>query len=248
MASLPLDANVPFMTVMATKMPFIGRGLAGVKKAGAKGKCATVPSVIFIQGLSVPADCSQTAPSGGGQPPSDMSACRGRHSWRARAGDRASRCAPRRARRQAERASIAAVNRVPPSPSPESREQAEIDDFDVLSLRSSSKYPGCAADIGHPGFELPASTYQPARGSHASRSFHGHACRPRRTGSGSARASAPPRVRWCGMGRAVRARSGGMGSSGDLEIGSRDDLGGHGRGPAAPVARRKREPCLKLDC
>lgn len=26
MASLPLDANVPFMTVMATKMPFLGRG------------------------------------------------------------------------------------------------------------------------------------------------------------------------------------------------------------------------------
>ena len=26
MASLPLDANVPFMTVMATKMPFMGRG------------------------------------------------------------------------------------------------------------------------------------------------------------------------------------------------------------------------------
>ena len=26
MASLPLDANVPFMTVMATKMPFVGRG------------------------------------------------------------------------------------------------------------------------------------------------------------------------------------------------------------------------------
>ena len=26
MAGLPLDANVPFMTVMATKMPFIGRG------------------------------------------------------------------------------------------------------------------------------------------------------------------------------------------------------------------------------
>jgi NAD(P)-dependent dehydrogenase (short-subunit alcohol dehydrogenase family) len=26
MAQLPLDANVPFMTVMATKMPFIGRG------------------------------------------------------------------------------------------------------------------------------------------------------------------------------------------------------------------------------
>ena len=26
MTSLPLDANVPFMTVMATKMPFIGRG------------------------------------------------------------------------------------------------------------------------------------------------------------------------------------------------------------------------------
>jgi hypothetical protein len=25
MASLPLDANVQFMTVMATKMPFIGR-------------------------------------------------------------------------------------------------------------------------------------------------------------------------------------------------------------------------------
>ncbi|MSU63577.1 MAG: SDR family oxidoreductase [Pedosphaera sp.] len=26
MASLPLDANVPFMTIMATKMPYIGRG------------------------------------------------------------------------------------------------------------------------------------------------------------------------------------------------------------------------------
>ena len=26
MDSLPLDANVQFMTVMATKMPFIGRG------------------------------------------------------------------------------------------------------------------------------------------------------------------------------------------------------------------------------
>jgi hypothetical protein len=26
MASLPLDANVLFMTVMATKMPFLGRG------------------------------------------------------------------------------------------------------------------------------------------------------------------------------------------------------------------------------
>ena len=26
MANLPLDANVQFMTVMATKMPFIGRG------------------------------------------------------------------------------------------------------------------------------------------------------------------------------------------------------------------------------
>jgi NAD(P)-dependent dehydrogenase (short-subunit alcohol dehydrogenase family) len=26
MASLPLDANVPFLTVMATRMPFIGRG------------------------------------------------------------------------------------------------------------------------------------------------------------------------------------------------------------------------------
>ena len=26
MASLPLDANVQYMTVMATKMPFIGRG------------------------------------------------------------------------------------------------------------------------------------------------------------------------------------------------------------------------------
>jgi NADP-dependent 3-hydroxy acid dehydrogenase YdfG len=26
MAGLPLDANVQFMTVMATKMPFIGRG------------------------------------------------------------------------------------------------------------------------------------------------------------------------------------------------------------------------------
>ena len=26
MASLSLDANVQFMTVMATKMPFIGRG------------------------------------------------------------------------------------------------------------------------------------------------------------------------------------------------------------------------------
>jgi len=26
MARLPLDANVQFLTVMATKMPFIGRG------------------------------------------------------------------------------------------------------------------------------------------------------------------------------------------------------------------------------
>jgi hypothetical protein len=26
MANLPLDVNVPFMTVMATRMPFIGRG------------------------------------------------------------------------------------------------------------------------------------------------------------------------------------------------------------------------------
>ena len=26
MAGLPLDANVQFMTVMATKMPYIGRG------------------------------------------------------------------------------------------------------------------------------------------------------------------------------------------------------------------------------
>ena len=26
MASLPLDANVHFMTVMATQMPFVGRG------------------------------------------------------------------------------------------------------------------------------------------------------------------------------------------------------------------------------
>ena len=26
MASLPLEANVPFMTVMATTMPFAGRG------------------------------------------------------------------------------------------------------------------------------------------------------------------------------------------------------------------------------
>jgi hypothetical protein len=26
MASLPLDVNVQFITVMATKMPFVGRG------------------------------------------------------------------------------------------------------------------------------------------------------------------------------------------------------------------------------
>jgi hypothetical protein len=26
MASLPLDANVQFMTIMASKMPFVGRG------------------------------------------------------------------------------------------------------------------------------------------------------------------------------------------------------------------------------
>jgi hypothetical protein len=26
MASLPLDANVQYLTVMATKMPFVGRG------------------------------------------------------------------------------------------------------------------------------------------------------------------------------------------------------------------------------
>jgi hypothetical protein len=26
MASLPLESNVQFMTIMATKMPFVGRG------------------------------------------------------------------------------------------------------------------------------------------------------------------------------------------------------------------------------
>jgi len=26
MASLPLEANVQFLTIMATKMPFVGRG------------------------------------------------------------------------------------------------------------------------------------------------------------------------------------------------------------------------------
>jgi NADP-dependent 3-hydroxy acid dehydrogenase YdfG len=26
MASLPIDTNVQFMTIMATKMPFVGRG------------------------------------------------------------------------------------------------------------------------------------------------------------------------------------------------------------------------------
>jgi hypothetical protein len=26
MASLPLDTNVQFLTIMATKMPFVGRG------------------------------------------------------------------------------------------------------------------------------------------------------------------------------------------------------------------------------
>jgi hypothetical protein len=26
MASLPLDTNIQFMTIMATKMPFVGRG------------------------------------------------------------------------------------------------------------------------------------------------------------------------------------------------------------------------------
>ena len=26
MASLPLEANIQFMTIMATKMPFVGRG------------------------------------------------------------------------------------------------------------------------------------------------------------------------------------------------------------------------------
>jgi hypothetical protein len=26
MAGLPLDANIEFLTIMATKMPFIGRG------------------------------------------------------------------------------------------------------------------------------------------------------------------------------------------------------------------------------
>ena len=31
MAGLPLDANVQFMTIMATKMPFIGRGLSAAR-------------------------------------------------------------------------------------------------------------------------------------------------------------------------------------------------------------------------
>jgi len=26
MAGIPLEANIPFMTVMATKMPYMGRG------------------------------------------------------------------------------------------------------------------------------------------------------------------------------------------------------------------------------
>jgi hypothetical protein len=26
MASMPLDANIPFLTIMATKMPWLGRG------------------------------------------------------------------------------------------------------------------------------------------------------------------------------------------------------------------------------
>ena len=37
MASLPLDANVQFMTVMATKMPFIGRGFQRLRRAPAAG-------------------------------------------------------------------------------------------------------------------------------------------------------------------------------------------------------------------
>ena len=32
MAGLPLDANVQFMTVMATSMPFIGRGCGGANR------------------------------------------------------------------------------------------------------------------------------------------------------------------------------------------------------------------------
>ena len=38
MASLPLDANVLFMTVMATKMPFVGRGKTS---GGPQGKIDT---------------------------------------------------------------------------------------------------------------------------------------------------------------------------------------------------------------
>ena len=36
MARLPLDANVQFMTIMATNMPFVGRGWGGSPRSAAR--------------------------------------------------------------------------------------------------------------------------------------------------------------------------------------------------------------------
>ena len=44
MASLPLDANVLFMTVMATKMPFVGAGVAGRVSAGPLQTSRVIPA------------------------------------------------------------------------------------------------------------------------------------------------------------------------------------------------------------
>src|SRR5690606_40310121 len=41
MAGLPLDANVQFMTVMATNMPFIGRGWSNSHRGAGRGSATS---------------------------------------------------------------------------------------------------------------------------------------------------------------------------------------------------------------
>ena len=57
MASLPLDANVQFMTVMATKMPFVG---AGVER---KDVFSPSPEVVFQTRNAIAVTTSITTPA-----------------------------------------------------------------------------------------------------------------------------------------------------------------------------------------
>jgi hypothetical protein len=55
MASRPVDANVPFLTVMATKMPFVGWGCAVRANAGA----ARVPPPVLREPFSLQAGLTE---------------------------------------------------------------------------------------------------------------------------------------------------------------------------------------------